>query len=217
MERVQFANILLAIIPLLLAITVHEAAHGYVAKWYGDPTAERLGRLTLNPLKHIDPIGTVLVPLFMFVTSSQLGAPMVFGWAKPIPVNLSNLRNVRIGNRMISIAGPLSNLLMAFIWAFLMLLHPFVPDSFEVPLNMMCLFGLSFNITLFVLNMLPTPPLDGGHFVETFLPAKQADQFRQIEPYGIWIILFLFVTGLLEIIMEPFYRFIYNFIMLLIN
>ncbi len=193
------AEFMLAILPVLLAITVHEAAHGYAARHYGDRTAEMLGRLTLNPLKHIDPVGTVLVPALMF-----LFTPFLFGWAKPVPVNTRNFRNMRIGMRMVAIAGPLSNLVMAFGWALGMALSVWVPESFQEALYRMSLYGISINTVLFVLNMLPILPLDGGRFVDTFLPVRASMQFQKIEPYGMLIIVFLLVSGLLSQIMQPF-------------
>ncbi len=193
------AEFMLAILPVLLAITVHEAAHGYAARHYGDRTAEMLGRLTLNPLKHIDPVGTVLVPALMF-----LFTPFLFGWAKPVPVNTRNFRNMRIGMRMVAIAGPLSNLVMAFGWALGMALSVWVPESFQEALYRMSLYGISINTVLFVLNMLPILPLDGALFVDTFLPVRASIQFQKIEPYGMLIIVFLLVSGLLSQIMQPF-------------
>lgn len=189
---------LLAVLPVLLAITVHEAAHGYAARYYGDRTAEQLGRLTLNPLAHIDPIGTVAVPALLFFTTG-----FMFGWAKPVPVVSRNLRNVRIGMRMVAIAGPLSNLVMMFGWAFVMMLAPWVPASFQYPLTQMANFGVTINALLFVLNMLPILPLDGGRFVDTFLPPKASMAFQKIEPYGMWILVIMMFTGVLGAIMHP--------------
>ena len=190
---------LLAVLPVLLAITVHEAAHGYAARHYGDHTAEQLGRLTLNPLAHIDPIGTIVVPAVMFFTTG-----FMFGWAKPVPVVSRNFRDTRIGMRMVAIAGPASNFVMMFGWAVLMMLSPLVPENFQNPMQQMAYFGVMINAVLFVLNMLPILPLDGGRFVDTFLPAKASMQFQKIEPYGMWVIILLLVTGLLSKIMYPF-------------
>ncbi|UOO81868.1 site-2 protease family protein [Uruburuella testudinis] len=190
---------LLAVLPVLLAITVHEAAHGYAARYYGDRTAEQLGRLTLNPLAHIDPIGTIVVPAVMFFTTG-----FMFGWAKPVPVVTRNLRDTRIGMRMVAIAGPASNFAMMFGWAVLMMLSPLVPESFQYPMRQMATFGVTINAVLFVLNMLPILPLDGGRFVDTFLPAKASYSFRKIEPYGMWILIALLFTGMLNKIMQPF-------------
>ncbi|EGV36823.1 site-2 protease family protein [Neisseria weaveri] len=190
---------LLALLPVLLAITVHEAAHGYAARYWGDRTAEQLGRLTLNPVAHIDPVGTILVPLLMFMFT-----PFLFGWAKPVPIVPRNFRNMRMGLRMVAIAGPLSNLVMAFGWGLSFALAAYVPESFQYPLSEMSKYGVMINAVLFVLNMIPILPLDGGRFVDSFLPARASMQFHKIEPYGMWILLFLLVTGLLGTVMQPF-------------
>ena len=190
---------LLAVLPVLLAITVHEAAHGYAARHYGDRTAEMMGRLTLNPIKHIDPMGTILVPALMFMFT-----PFLFGWAKPVPINTRNFKDTRMGMRMVAIAGPLSNLVMCFGWAMAMVASQWVPESFQEAMQTMSRYGIIINAVLFVLNMLPILPLDGGRFVDTFLPAKASMQFQKIEPYGMWVIILLLVTGLLSKIMYPF-------------
>ncbi|STZ76708.1 site-2 protease family protein [Bergeriella denitrificans] len=191
---------LLAVLPVLLAITVHEASHAYAARYWGDRTAEQMGRLTLNPLAHIDLIGTVLVPLFLLAVS----APFLFGWAKPVPIVPRHFRDVRLGWRMVALAGPLSNLAMAFGWALAFGLAHYAPESFQYPLSKMAGYGISINVILFVLNMLPIPPLDGGRVVDSFLPARASMQYRKIEPYGMWILLFLVMSGLLSTIMWPF-------------
>ena len=198
-QNFDLGTFLLALVPVLLAITVHEAAHGYAARYWGDRTAEQLGRLTLNPLAHIDPVGTILVPIVMFLLT-----PFLFGWAKPVPIVPHNFRNMRLGLRMVAVAGPLSNLVMAFGWGLVFALAPHVPESFQYPLGEMAKYGVLINAVLFVLNMLPVLPLDGGRFVDSFLPARASMQFQKIEPYGTWIILILLVTGLLGKIMMPF-------------
>ncbi|WP_373699433.1 site-2 protease family protein [Neisseria dentiae] len=198
-QNFDLGTFLLALVPVLLAITVHEAAHGYAARYWGDRTAEQLGRLTLNPLAHIDPIGTILVPIVMFLLT-----PFLFGWAKPVPIVPRNFRNMRMGLRMVAVAGPLSNLVMAFGWGLVFALASHVPESFQYPLGEMAKYGVLINAVLFVLNMLPVLPLDGGRFVDSFLPARASMQFQKIEPYGTWIILILLVTGLLGKIMMPF-------------
>ena len=190
---------LLAVLPVLLAITVHEAAHGYAARHYGDRTAEMMGRLTLNPIKHIDPVGTILVPALMFMFT-----PFLFGWAKPVPINTRNFKDTRMGMRMVAIAGPLSNLVMCFGCALAMVASQCVPESFQEAMQTMSRYGIIINAVLFVLNMLPMLPLDGGRFVDTFLPARASMQFQKIEPYGMWVIILLLVTGLLSKIMYPF-------------
>lgn len=195
--------ILLAVVPILLAITVQEAMHGYVAKHYGDNTAELLGRLTLNPLAHIDLIGTVLVPLV-----SYLLFKFPIGWAKPVPVNGRLLRNPRVAWRMVALAGPLSNLAMAAGWGLLMALVPLLPEMFKVPFQGMCEFGISINSVLFVINMIPVLPLDGGRFVDTFLSPKASMQFRKIEPYGMWVVFALLWLGVLNAVLAPVISFI---------
>ncbi|WP_416192054.1 site-2 protease family protein [Neisseria sp. CCUG12390] len=189
---------LLAVLPVLLAITVHEAAHGYAARYWGDHTAEQMGRLTLNPLAHIDLIGTVIVPAVLFFTTG-----FMFGWAKPVPVVPRNFRNTRLGMRTVAVAGPLSNLVMAFGWGLAAVAAVYAPESYQYPMSKMAQYGISINAVLFVLNMLPVPPLDGGRFVDSFLPAKQSMQYRKIEPYGTWVILILLMTGVLWAVIGP--------------
>lgn len=207
-QNFDLSVFLLAVLPVLLAITVHEAAHGYMARHYGDRTAEQLGRLTLNPLAHIDPVGTVLVPLITF-----LFTPFLFGWAKPVPVVTRNFRNARMGMRMVAIAGPLSNLVMALMWAVILGFGNIVPTQFQEGLATMASYGVMINAVLFVLNMVPLLPLDGGRFVDTFLPARASMNFQKIEPYGTWILLGLLMTGILWKIMGPFV----NMIMVVAN
>ena len=195
---------LLMILPLILAITLHEAAHAYAARHFGDRTAEQLGRLTLNPIAHIDPVGTILVPLVLFAGSMAVGgAGFLFGWAKPVPIITRNFKNVRTGMRMTALAGPLSNLAMMFAWTLIAVLVQFVPPQFQEATGGMCRYGIAINAALFVLNMLPILPLDGGRVLDTFLPTKYSYQFNKIEPYGIWIVLILFMTGLLGKILFP--------------
>ncbi len=191
--------IVLAILPVLMAITVHEAAHAYAARYWGDRTAEQLGRLTLNPLAHIDLVGTIVVPLLM-----TLFTPFIFGWAKPVPIVTRNFRNTRLGLRTVAIAGPLSNLVMAFGWGLVMALSLNLSGSAQEILFKMGQYGVLINAVMFVLNMLPILPLDGGRFVDSFLSARLSMQFQKIEPYGTWIILILLISGLLGSIMQPF-------------
>jgi Zn-dependent protease len=203
-----------AILPLLFGITVHEVAHGWVAKHLGDPTAQRLGRLTLNPVKHIDPVGTLLFPGVMLLLSSLAGRPFAFGWAKPVPVTYENLRHPKRDMILVALAGPLSNLLMAFLWAgvakFGATLLATTPAA-AVPLLAMGEFGIAINLVLMVLNLLPIPPLDGGRVVAGLLPNRLSWQYSRIEPYGFFILLALFFIPanqfgsgrLLDVILGP--------------
>ncbi len=194
-------KIILYAIPLLFAITLHEASHGYAARHFGDRTAEMLGRLSLNPLRHVDPIGTVVVPLLLVLMS----APFLFGWAKPVPVAFRNLRNPRRDMAVVAAAGPASNLLMALGWALLLKLttlgSPGEVGMGLAALRAMAQIGVFFNCLLAVFNMLPLPPLDGGRVLSGLLPPRWSDQLDRIEPYGLFIILgLLFFLGLWAII-----------------
>ena len=188
-------------LPLLFAITLHEVAHGWVAYLFGDYTAKLSGRITINPIKHIDPIGTVLVPLLLFFTSG-----FIFGWAKPVPVNAKNVKDQRIAMPIVSLAGPLSNLLMALFWGGVGLCGLLIYDSnswLGEPLALMGRVGVSINILLGVLNCLPIPPLDGGHALYYLLPGKLGWAFGRIEPYGFIILVLLLASGLLNILIGP--------------
>lgn len=188
-------------LPILLAITLHEVAHGWAALRFGDHTAQALGRLTLNPLRHIDPIGTVLIPLLALVVGGFL-----FGWAKPVPVDYRNLRDPRRDMIWIAAAGPAANLLMAIVWLWLAKLAVGGgAGPFAEPLQQMATIGISINISLMVLNLLPLPPLDGGRILLGLLPVPLAMQVARVEPFGFIILLGLMVTGLLGILLQPFY------------
>jgi len=189
-----------AFLPLLFAITVHEVAHGWVAKQFGDPTAQRLGRLTLNPLKHIDPVGTILVPGLLLL----LGG-FIFGWAKPVPVTWGNLRHPKRDMAIVAVAGPVANLIMALVWAMIARLGVYLgPHSwFGLPLQYMGFFGIEINIVLMVLNLLPMPPLDGGRVAVGLLPGPLAWQLSRVEPFGFFIIMGLMATGVLSAIINP--------------
>ena len=207
--------------PLLLAITLHEASHGYVAKRFGDRTAELQGRLTLNPLKHVDPVGTVLVPLAMlFLSRAALGYPMVFGWAKPVPVDMRNLGNPRRDMALVAAAGPASNIAMAIGWGLLIKLlmtaSPFGADTTRSLIHM-AQFGIHINAILAVLNMLPILPLDGGRVAYSLLPPRIAHRFGRLEPYGLFIVIGLLVTGLLWPIMLPGLRAVWWLVMTLVG
>lgn len=190
-------------IPVLFAITVHEVAHGWVARRLGDPTAMMLGRLTLNPIKHIDPVGTVLIPLLLFLMGG-----FVFGWAKPVPVTWENLKNPKRDMVLVAAAGPGANLLMACFWAVVMKLA--LLSTATLPLNYVGQAGVAINVTLMVLNLLPLPPLDGGRVVYGLLPDPLAWKFGRIEPYGFIILLVLLVTGILSKVLGPPVYFFYN-------
>ena len=188
---------------LLFSVIVHEVAHGYVAWLNGDPTARLAGRITLNPVPHIDPIGTIFLPLLLLVTH----AGVIFGWARPVPVNPSNFRNYRWGEVTCSFAGPASNLLLAALFAFLLRLHLGGPG-----LVLLAYYGCTINIFLALFNLLPIPPLDGSHLVAAFLPYRLLQFYRYLEPVGFVIILLLFYTGLMGLILMPLFRLIAAFL-----
>lgn len=192
-------------IPVLFGITLHEAAHGYVARYFGDRTAELAGRISLNPLRHIDPIGTIAVPLFLLFSSKMLGgAGFLFGWAKPVPVNWSNLRRPKQDILWVALAGPASNLLMAIMWALAYrMMDVSLPDFW----SRMAMAGIQVNIVLMALNLLPLPPLDGGRVVYSLLPQPYASYYARLEPYGMIILLLLMFTGSLWLILQPFVTF----------
>ena len=194
--------IVVSILPILFAITVHEVAHGWVAKRFGDPTAQRLGRLTLNPFKHIDPVGTVLIPALLLL----LKAGFLFGWAKPVPVTWENLRHPKRDMVFVAIAGPVANLLMAFFWGAVARLATVLPASANwaaVPLQLMGEIGITINVLLMVFNLLPLPPLDGGRVAVGLLPGPLAWQLSRVEPYGFFILLGLMAFGVLWFIIQP--------------
>ncbi len=197
----------LAAIPVLFAITLHEAAHGYVARHFGDMTAYQHGRISLNPIRHIDPVGTILLPILMFIGSS---GTFLFGWAKPVPVNFAALRNPKRDMLWVALAGPASNLFMAFGWALFAKIALAFPDGYyAVPMVEMAKIGININIVLMVLNLLPLPPLDGGRIAISMLPHRQAYQLAQIEPYGMFILIFLAITPVLSWILRPFMSVMY--------
>jgi Zn-dependent protease len=204
-------TIALAAIPVLFAITLHEAAHGYVARHFGDMTAFQQGRISLNPIRHIDPVGTVLLP----VLTLWMGG-ILFGWAKPVPVNFAALRHPKKDMLWVALAGPASNLLMAFGWALIAKIALAFPENYyAVPMVEMAKIGININVVLMVLNLLPLPPLDGGRIAISMLPHRQAYQLAKIEPYGMFILIFLAVTPVLWWVLRPFMGIVYAVIQLI--
>lgn len=187
-------TVLIYALPVLFAITVHEAAHGYAARHFGDNTAAALGRITLNPLKHIDPVGTIVMPLMLFFATS--GA-FVFGYAKPVPVRFGNLRNPKRDMVWVALAGPGVNLIQAFLWGLVMVvLHASgVTEPFFLR---MCQGGILVNVVMFVLNLFPLPPLDGGRILVGLLPMRQAEMVARIEPWGFFIVMGLLLLGVVS-------------------
>lgn len=189
------------VLPVLFAITVHEVAHGWVANKLGDQTAKIMGRLTLNPMKHIDWIGTVAIPLLLVYMGG-----FIFGWAKPVPISPRNFKHPRRDMALVAVAGPLSNLVMAILWALIaklsLLLMIHVSPAAR-PLVLMGKAGIFINVILGVLNLIPIPPLDGGRVVSNLIPPKSAYYYDKIEPFGFIILLALLVTGALGFVLGP--------------
>lgn len=205
-----------AAIPILFAITFHEVAHGWVADKLGDPTARSMGRLSFNPLAHIDPVNTVILPIVLFIVSNGM---FIFGSAKPVPVDYRNLKNPRRDSAIVSAAGPVMNIILAVVSLFiLVILYKVLPhvlvDSDLIsskvipPVLQMLQYGVSFNIFIAAFNLIPIPPLDGGRIAVSMLPPRQAYAYSRLEPYGIYIVLILWMTGLARIIIYPIQTFI---------
>lgn len=214
----DIANIIQTIaiyaLPVLFAITIHEAAHGYVAKYFGDNTAWSLGRVTLNPLKHIDPVGTIVMPLVLYIATS--GA-FLFGYAKPVPVEFGRLRNPKRDMVWVALAGPASNLIQALLWgiAFYLLQGASVSEPFFIK---MCQAGLLVNVVMFVFNLFPLPPLDGGRVLVGLLPYKQAMLVSRIEPWGFFVVMALVITGVIsKLWMQPLMSVTYTFLQTLLT
>lgn len=200
---------------MIFGITLHEVSHGYVAMLYGDPTAKKLGRLTLNPLKHIDPIGTILVPVIMLLTTS-----FIFGWAKPVPVNPRNLRNPKPQMAVVAAAGPLSNFLMAIFWVLLLKISIVMVQNQTagaMVLAFMCQAGILINLVLMVLNLLPFPPLDGSKILTAFLPPPLDKYIDRMSLFGLLILVVLMTTGVLNKIMLPMLQTLQKFLFIVFN
>ena len=211
MELSLIQKIVIYALPVIFAITVHEAAHGYAAKYFGDMTAHNAGRITLNPLKHIDPFGTIILPALTIMLGGIL-----FGWAKPVPVNFGRLRNPKKDMLWVAAAGPASNFVMAIFWALVIKFSAGMPEVFAVPLALMGKGGVAINIVLMVLNLLPLPPLDGGRIAVSLLPHRLARPFSQLERYGFVILIVLLFTGILGRILDPLIDVVYGLISSLI-
>jgi Zn-dependent protease len=181
-------------LPVLFAITVHEAAHGYAARHFGDNTAWMLGRITLNPLKHIDPVGTILMPLLLYFATS--GA-FLFGYAKPVPVRFGNLRNPKRHMVWVALAGPGANLIQALLWGVLLyaLVGSGVSERFFIE---MCRAGMLVNVVMFAFNLFPLPPLDGGRILVGLLPHRPAELLSRVEPWGFFIVMGLVIAGVVS-------------------
>ena len=193
-------TVLIYALPVLFAITVHEAAHGYVARYFGDNTAYVLGRVTLNPVKHIDPIGTILMPLMLYFATS---GTFLFGYAKPVPVRFGNLRNPKRDMIWVALAGPGVNLVQALFWGALLLVLQGL-DVTEVFFIKMCQGGVLVNVVMFVFNLFPLPPLDGGRILVGLLPYRQAELVSRVEPWGFFIVMALVVSGVISALwMQP--------------
>jgi Zn-dependent protease len=193
-------------LPVLFAITLHEAAHGYVARYFGDMTAHAQGRISLNPVRHIDPVGTIIVPLLILLTSAKLlgGSGLLFGWAKPVPVNYSALRKPRQHMALVAAAGPGANLGMALAWVALLKLSLLMPENtFSSALEAMSQAGILVNLIFMFLNLLPILPLDGGRIVASLLPIRAAWRYAKLEPWGIPLLLVLIVTNGLSFVLQP--------------
>ncbi|WP_198244033.1 site-2 protease family protein [methane-oxidizing endosymbiont of Gigantopelta aegis] len=198
-ELTMVQKIVVWLLPVVFAITVHEVAHGWVAKKFGDNTADRQGRLTLNPLNHIDLVGTVLLPGILLLS----GAGFIFGWAKPVPVDPRNFKSPRKDMMYVAMAGPISNLLMALGWAIIARIGVSLADvqAVALPLIYSGIAGISINLVLALINFLPIPPLDGSRIVAGLLPERMAWQYYRLEPYGFYVLLLLLVTGGLGLIL----------------
>ena len=192
----DFQTLLIYIIPLLFAITLHEAAHGWIASKLGDHTARMMGRVTLDPTKHIDPIGTIAIPLVLLLSSSGF----IFGWAKPVPINFNALRNGKNGMIWVALAGPGANIFMAICWLFVMIIAINMNIALLIEMGRI---GILVNCVLAVFNLLPIPPLDGSRVISALLPNRLAYQYNQLEQYGLYILLGLMFLGGFNYLVRP--------------
>ncbi len=202
-ELSTIQRVVVWVLPVIFAITVHEVAHGWVAKKKGDNTAFMLGRLTLNPIKHIDILGTIIIPGLLLIS----GTGFIFGWAKPVPVDSRNFKNPKKDMALVAIAGPVSNLLMAIGWALLIRLAVIIESEFvTLPLIYTGIAGISINLILALINLIPIPPLDGSRVLSAFLPNRLAWRYNQLERYGFLILMVLLWTnGLSYILGQPMF------------
>lgn len=214
----DFANIIQTIaiyaIPVVFAITVHEAAHGYVARYFGDNTAWSLGRVTLNPIKHIDPIGTIAMPLMLYIATS---GTFLFGYAKPVPVRFGNLRKPKQHMVWVALAGPGANFMQALLWGavFYMATSAGITERFLID---MCRAGMLVNVVMFVFNLFPLPPLDGGRILVGLLPWRQANLVSRVEPWGFFIVMGLVLTGVISSFwMQPLMAFTFSTLQTLLS
>ena len=217
-HSVDIANLIQTValyaLPVLFAITVHEAAHGYAARHFGDNTAWMLGRVTLNPIRHIDPVGTILMPLLLYFSTS--GA-FLFGYAKPVPVRFGNLRNPKRDMIWVALAGPGANLVMALLWGIGLYLFQAIGVT-ELFLLNMCKGGVLVNVVMFAFNMFPLPPLDGGRILVGLLPYRQAELVSRIEPWGFFIVMALVIMNVISTLwMQPVMSLTYWFLSILLS
>lgn len=208
MDLLVIQKFILWAVPVLFAITLHEVAHGWIALKFGDKTALMMGRLTVNPIKHIDLVGTIIVPTILFITSSIYGGGFIFGWAKPVPVTKQNLRNPKRDMAFVAIAGPVANLLMAIFWALVAKVGLLISDgSPQAGLDWVLLYmgqaGLIINLVLMILNLVPIPPLDGSRIVSSLIPNRWDYYYSRLEIYGLIVLLVLLATGILGRLLSP--------------
>ena len=190
-------QLFLMVIPFLLAVVIHEVSHGYVAYKLGDNTAKFMGRLTLNPIAHVDIFGTIILPAILLIAHS----PVLFGWAKPVPVNFFNLRNPKRDSAYVALAGPASNIIMTLGFALIYHIFVLLPIPYiQQPMLLTCVYGVELNLIFAFFNLIPILPLDGGRILAAFLPSKMAYNFSKIEPYGMYIVIALIFLGVFNII-----------------